>query len=106
MSEVGTRIERVDAGRVRLGGRLGFHEAAAMAGCWRDFAADGGEIELDLSGLQQVDSATLAVLLDWAARLRRAGGRLRLRGVPAGLVALAHLSDTEGLLGLEPSPGA
>lgn len=104
MSEVGTRIERVDAGRIRLGGRLGFHEAAAVAGRWREFTTKGGDVELDLAGLQQVDSATLAVLLDWAAQLRRAGARLRLTGVPAGLVALAHLSDTEALLGLQPSP--
>lgn len=97
-------IERLDAGRVRIGGRLGFHEAAAVAGRWREFAAAGGDVELDLAGLQQVDSATLAVLLDWAAQLRRVGARLKLAGVPAGLVALAHLSDTEALLGLERSP--
>ncbi|HEU4663385.1 MAG TPA: STAS domain-containing protein [Dokdonella sp.] len=94
------RIERIDAGRARLAGRFGFHEAAAVAGRWREFAGDGGDVELDISGLQQVDSATLAVLLDWAARLRRAGAHLHLTGAPAGLVALAHLSDTESLLGL------
>ena len=99
-------IERVDAGRVRIGGRLGFHEAAAVAGRWREFVAAGGGVELDLAGLQEVDSATLAVLLDWAAQARRTGARLKLTGVPAGLVALAHLSDTEELLGLEPSPKA
>jgi phospholipid transport system transporter-binding protein len=94
------RIERIDASRARLSGRLGFHEVAAAAGRWREFTAGGSDVELDIAGLQQVDSATLAVLLDWAAQLRRAGARLHLTGVPAGLVALAHLSDTEGLLGL------
>jgi phospholipid transport system transporter-binding protein len=94
------RIERIDASRARLAGRLGFHEAATAAGRWREFAAGGSDVELDIAGLQQVDSATLAVLLDWAAQLRRAGARLRLTGAPAGLVALAHLSDTESLLGL------
>lgn len=94
------RIERIDARRARIAGRLGFHEAAAVAARWREFATGGDDVELDISGLQQVDSATLAVLLDWAARLRRAGARLHLAGAPAGLVALAHLSDTEALLGL------
>jgi phospholipid transport system transporter-binding protein len=101
MSDVEPRIERIDAGRARLAGRLGFREAAAAAGRWREFTATGGEVELDVAGLQQVDSATLAVLLDWAAQLRRTGARLRLAGAPAGLTALAHLSDTETLLGLQ-----
>ena len=44
--------------------------------------------------------ATLAVLLAWTARARRAGAALRFAGVPDDLRALAHLCDAEPLLGI------
>ena len=86
------RIERVGADRARVAGRLGFAEAAA--------ALARGEVTVDLADLGQVDSATLAVLLAWTARARRAGAALRFAGVPDDLRALAHLCDAEPLLGI------
>jgi phospholipid transport system transporter-binding protein len=94
------RIERIDAQHARVSGRLGFHEAADAAPRWREVCAENTDVTLDISGLEQVDSATLAVLLDWAAQARRIGSRLRLAGVPEDLTALAHLSGTEAMLGL------
>ena len=95
------RIERVDAQHARVSGRLGFHEAGAAADRWRELVGGGaGEVAVDIGGIERVDSATLAVLLDWAAKALRAGTRLRLTGVPADLTALAHLSGTESMLGI------
>jgi phospholipid transport system transporter-binding protein len=95
------RIERIDASRARVSGRLGFHEAAAAADRWRELATDGSaEIVADVGALENADSATLAVLLEWAARLQASGRRLRVVAAPAGLAALAHLCGAEGLLGL------
>lgn len=96
------RIERVDAARVRVSGALGFAEAAAAHRRYRELFgnAGGGAVELDVSGLRGVDSATLAVLLAWAASAATSGGSLRLSGTPAGLRALAHLCDVEPLLGI------
>lgn len=99
MSEL--RLDRVDAGRLRASGALGFTEARA-AFARGDALAEGGarEVDLDVAGLEHVDSATLAVLLAWAARAAQRGTRVRLVAVPDGLRALAHLSDAEGLLGI------
>ena len=95
------RIERVDAGRVRVAGRLGFREAATAADRWRELAADGStEIVADVGALEAVDSATLAVLLEWAARMQATGRSLRVIAAPAGLAALARLCGADGLLGL------
>lgn len=95
------RIDRIDANRASVSGRLGFHEAAVAADRWRELATAGsGEIVADVGALESVDSATLAVLLEWAARVQAGGRRLRLIAAPAGLVALARLCDAESLLGL------
>lgn len=95
------RIERVDATRVRVSGALGFVQAAAAYGRYGEVSGTaGGPIELDVGGLRGVDSATLAVLLAWAARAARGGRTLHLSGVPADLRALARLCDVEPLLGI------
>jgi phospholipid transport system transporter-binding protein len=95
------RIERIDPARARVSGRLGFHEAAAAADRWRELGAAGGaEIVADVGALEGVDSATLAVLLAWAAQLQRVGTRLRVAGAPPDLAALAALCGTRSLLGI------
>ena len=97
------RIETLDARRARVSGALGFREAALAAPRWRELAGDG-DLALDAGGLECVDSATLAVLLEWAARLRAGGRRLRIVAAPAGLAALARLCDADALLGLAEEP--
>jgi phospholipid transport system transporter-binding protein len=95
------RIERIDAGHVRVSGRLGFAEAAdALAQEGELTDADGRDVTVDIAALERVDSATLAVLLAWSARARIRGDALRFAGAPAGLMALAHLCDAEPLLGI------
>jgi len=95
------RIERVGADRARVAGRLGFAEAAAALARGEEvYGRTRGEVTVDLADLGQVDSATLAVLLAWTARARRAGAALRFAGVPDDLRALAHLCDAEPLLGI------
>ncbi len=93
------RIECIDAQRARVSGPLGFHEAAAAAPRWCELRGSG-DLALDAAGLERVDSATLAVLLEWAARMQAGGRRLRVVAAPAGLVALARLCDADALLGL------
>ena len=55
---------------------------------------------VDLSDLADADSATLAVLIAWAARARERGAPLRYLNAPPALRNLARLSDVDGLLGL------
>jgi len=97
----GLRIERVGAGQARLAGANGFEQAAAAFGRGAEML-DGSASDLivDVSGLRDVDSATLALLLAWAAEAARRKVRLRLTAVPAELKALAHLCDAEPLLGI------
>ncbi len=94
------RIDRVDASRIRVSGPLGIAEATAALA--RSHELHDGAVDtvaVDIAGLERVDSATLAVLIAWAARARRAGVKLRFAGIPAGLAALAQLCDAIPLLG-------
>ena len=57
---------------------------------------------IDLGAVTEVDSAGLALLLEWVSAARQRGFELRFAGIPDKLRALARLSEVEGLLG----PGA
>ncbi|TLZ49409.1 MAG: STAS domain-containing protein, partial [Gammaproteobacteria bacterium] len=61
-------------------------------------SANGRELEIDCAGITSSDSAGLAVLLDWLAAVKRAGGGLRYRRLPSGLVALSRIGEVEELL--------
>lgn len=98
---IALRIERIDAGHASVGGRLGFAEAtAALPRGAELYGSATGTVVVDIARLQGIDSATLAVLLAWAARARSAGIRLQFASAPDDLTALAHLCDAEALLGI------
>lgn len=61
-----------------------------------------GEVQVDCTGLTQVDSAAVAVLLAWHRAATARNLALSLRGVPADLSQLASLYGVDGLLGLAP----
>jgi phospholipid transport system transporter-binding protein len=94
------RIERVDAAHVRVGGELGFANAGEGVARTGELLGSGADVTVDLAGLARSDSATLGVLLIWAARAAARNAGLRFSNVPAGLRALARLCDAEPLLGI------
>jgi phospholipid transport system transporter-binding protein len=57
-----------------------------------------GALEIDCSAVTVADSAGLAVLLDWMRTAKSAGRPLRYAHLPAGLTALARISEVEELL--------
>lgn len=92
-------------GHARIAGTLGYR---TPVGALRDAgravadAARGGVATVDVSGLDGADSATLAILLAWAARARRHGTGLRYAGLPGDLDVLARLADATQLLDRAP----
>jgi len=69
--------------------------AAATAGA---NAGTTGELSVDLGKITRVDSAGLALLIDWLAFVQQSGRRLRYSGGPPSLRALARVSDVENLI--------
>lgn len=55
--------------------------------------------EMDLAGVTNVDSAGLALLLEWSLRMQSADGELLLQRAPSQLVRLAQISSIDTLLG-------
>ena len=94
------RIERIDAANVRIAGEIGFANAGEGVARTHELFDGASDVNVDLGGLAHADSATLGVLLIWAADAALKRVRLRFTHAPAGLRALAHLCDAEPLLGI------
>ncbi len=93
----------VGDGRFELSGNVGFADAARLL-VEGDAAFRGlGAVEVDLARVARVDSAGLALLLEWSVAARAAGRALRYRNIPPAITSLAGISEVEDLL--EPSPG-
>ena len=80
-------------GRWTLSGDLLFENAARLHD--DGLAAFGAEprIEIDLSQVGRVDSAGLALLVEWSIAARDSGRAVHYRNVPPVLGALAGISD-------------
>jgi phospholipid transport system transporter-binding protein len=55
-------------------------------------------LTVDCAGVTRADSAGLAVLLDWLAWGRRRSRGVALQNLPAALLAIAKISEVDGLL--------
>jgi phospholipid transport system transporter-binding protein len=86
-----TSITNANAGELLSAGR------AAIA---------AGEFAVDLAAVAEVDTAAIALLLEWQRQAIARGGRLALTGVPADMVSLARLYGVDGLLELGDHAGA
>lgn len=59
---------------------------------------------VNLENVDRVDSAGLALLLEWQSAARQNGGELSIRNAPSDLLRLAALAEASDLLGLRPVP--
>lgn len=57
-----------------------------------------GVWELDLAGVEEVDSAAVSLLLEWARQATKRGHQLRLHNLPENLQCLLKVYDVQELL--------
>jgi phospholipid transport system transporter-binding protein len=95
---VATSLRDEGGGRFALSGDLVFGTVPALLGAGDAAFGALAQADVDLAGVGRVDSAGLALLLEWSVRARGAGRTLRYRNAPAALAALAGISEVEGLL--------
>ncbi len=92
------RLSDQGAGRFALSGDLVFDTVPALLGAGEAAFGALDQAEVDLAGVGRVDSAGLALLLEWSIAGRAAGRAMRYRNVPAALAALAGISEVGALL--------
>ena len=93
-------ISEPSAGRIVVTGELTFASArdARQLGLLVLEGSRASKLVIDCGGVTRADSAGLAVLLDWLAWGRRKSRTVTLENLPAPLVAIARISEVDGLL--------
>jgi phospholipid transport system transporter-binding protein len=92
-------LEALGDGHYALSGDLVFDSAPRLLG--EGDAAFGAlqRADIDLAGVGRIDSAGLALLLEWSIGARKAGRVISYRNVPGALASLAGISEVSELLG-------
>lgn len=93
-------VESDTLGTLRVSGAISYSNAGSALARMPQPGRAGGSLDIDLGALEKSDSATLAVLIAWAARANQKGVTLRYKRVPQGLRNLAGLSAVDKLLGM------
>ncbi len=88
---------RIDNGVAYPEGHLTLTEATAQLQSGVDALAEG-VTEFDLAGVDQVDSASLSLLLAWRRQAQAAGRELCFRNLPESLRSLADLYGVDDLV--------
>jgi phospholipid transport system transporter-binding protein len=97
------RIEPAGAGRLAASGELAFETAAAALAAGLGLIRPGEPCTIDLGGISAGDSAGLAVLVEWLSAAQARGSALAYERVPAQILAIARISDLDGLLTAQPA---
>jgi phospholipid transport system transporter-binding protein len=95
------RFSDAGVGRVRIDGALTFGSVnAKLLERSRASLQGRGDLSVDLAGVEEGDSAGLALLIEWRCWARQAGVTLRFENMPDSLRAIADISEVTAMLGL------
>jgi anti-anti-sigma factor len=99
------RATGTDRGEVALVGRLDVRGAAAareaLHAALAALPAGGGELVVDLSGVELLDATGLGVLVGTHRRAQLAGCRLVLRGAPPRVARLLSVTRLDRVIPIE-----
>jgi phospholipid transport system transporter-binding protein len=93
------KLESLGGGRFRVSGVLDASTAREVLEQSESRFAQSREIDVDLGGVGESDSAGLALLIEWLRMARQGGRAIRFANVPAQIEALARISEVEELFG-------
>ena len=88
----------VGEGRFRLAGAMSFDTAERILRESEDKFEEYTRIEVDLSGVDDSDSAGLALLLEWITWAIQTVREIRFVAVPQRITAIARVTEVENLL--------
>lgn len=85
-------------GRFQLAGELGFETVTGALEASELLFAPHAALDICLARISRSDSAAVALLIEWQSRARAANRSVVFRNPPAQLLAVARLSDVDGVL--------
>lgn len=94
------RLNKDDTGRWKVEGELTFASVPRIQDeslAWFDSPPG----TLDLASVERIDSAGIALIIEWARRARLAGGDMKLVNVPAGMTSLSRTAGLGKLLNID-----
>ena len=94
------QLRKTGEGQFELSGDVGFRTANVLLKSSRTQFAGQPTIRVDMAGVNNTDSAGLALVIEWARQALAAGQDLKFSSVPAQLLSLADISDAKELLPL------
>lgn len=91
-------IEDLGDGRFAICGAMTFETAEKILRASEDPFEEHTQLEIDLSGVTDSDSAGLALLLEWVTWANHTVREIRFTGMPEKLLAIAKTTEVENLL--------
>ncbi|MGA7964442.1 MAG: STAS domain-containing protein [Gammaproteobacteria bacterium] len=92
------RLSSEGAGRFRLEGEVDFDTAMHLLHESRAMFKHEERVYLDFSGVDRINSAGLALVIEWLREARRESRTLEICNPPEGLMAMARICDVEDLI--------
>ena len=91
-------IQQGSDGIFRVAGPVVMATAGELLNTSRTLFAESGDLQIDLSGVTKVDSAALALLIEWLRQARRQKHSIRIEGIPDKLLSIARLTGVEEII--------
>lgn len=91
-------LEDRGEGRFALSGEMTFETAERILKESEDPFEEHSQLEIDLSGVTDSDSAGLALLLEWVTWANHTVREIRFAGMPERIMAIAKTTEVDRLL--------
>lgn len=91
-------LEDLGGGRFALRGSMAFETAASILRESEPLFSEHTLLTVDLSGIDDTDSAGLALLLEWITWANHTVREIRFEGMPEKIDAIAKTTEVDSLL--------
>ncbi|MEM7431308.1 MAG: STAS domain-containing protein [Pseudomonadota bacterium] len=98
MSASNFSVNHDGSGNITLTGAMTFDNAEAILQRTRAVVEAQDTIVIDLTEVEQTDSASLALLLEWIAMARSTAGALQFQRIPERVLAIAETGEVSDLI--------
>jgi len=96
MSEA--QIKKHSDGDIKVSGTLGFGGVVSLLDMSREFFAGQEPLVFDLAEVGKVDSAGLALLIEWMCMAEKSGQSISFQHLPKQLIDIAQVSGLDEVL--------